>query len=334
MKNTSLILGIGLLLTLSGCQDTPEVQPSETPVDTEPVSIANPASENCVTKSGRIEMRQNKKGEYGVCLFEDNRQCEEWALMRGDCPVGGLKITGYENDAQIYCAITGGQVEGVGTDTPMCKRIDGTLCNAQANLDGDCPDPADPNPSAGNVEVSGDNSDYVFDMADISKSYNPMTGEAGSIGSEEQMIRTDFYNYLRNDNATGAVALLETNFKLESIFPEIGNAEPVRLAIPFRNGILLLIFAGNGYPSVPNDSFYFGFISAVENQIRLHRSLVTSYFDNPLGVTYKTSLDNNDSLKAVEILDQIEAETKQGIETGTFSHATVQTEYDKFVSEL
>ena len=50
-------------------------------------------------------MRANKKGQYGVCMFEDNRQCEEWALMHGDCPVGGLKITGYENEAEVYCAI-------------------------------------------------------------------------------------------------------------------------------------------------------------------------------------------------------------------------------------
>jgi putative hemolysin len=36
---------------------------------------------------------ENKKGQYGVCFFEDNRQCEEWALLRGDCPVGGKKVT-------------------------------------------------------------------------------------------------------------------------------------------------------------------------------------------------------------------------------------------------
>lgn len=116
-------------------------------------ALANPASENCVQKGGRLEIRKNKAGEYGVCLFEDNRQCEEWALLRGQCPVGGVKITGYENDAEIYCAITGGQVEGVGTPTPMCKRVDGTYCNAQANLDGDCPDPNDPNPNTGNTEA-------------------------------------------------------------------------------------------------------------------------------------------------------------------------------------
>jgi len=116
-------------------------------------ALANPASENCIQKGGTLEMRNNKLGQYGVCLFEDNRQCEEWALLRGQCPAGGVKITGYDNDAEIYCAITGGQVEGVGTLTPMCKRIDGTYCNAQANLDGDCPDPNNPNPNAGNTEA-------------------------------------------------------------------------------------------------------------------------------------------------------------------------------------
>lgn len=115
--------------------------------------IANPASANCVKVGGTLEMRNNPKGQYGVCLFEDNRQCEEWALMRGQCPVGGLKITGYENEAQVYCAITGGTVEGLGTNSVMCKRIDGTLCQVDSNFNGDCPDPNDPNPNSGNIEV-------------------------------------------------------------------------------------------------------------------------------------------------------------------------------------
>jgi putative hemolysin len=159
MKKLSIIFIVSFMFVLTGCQKPSSNEPVKTPetqvpADTsQPVGMANPASQNCVAKGGTLEIRKNAKGEYGVCLFEDNRQCEEWALMRGDCPEGGLKITGYENDAEVYCAITGGQVEGVGTETPMCKRIDGTLCNAQANLDGDCPDPTDPNPSAGNVEV-------------------------------------------------------------------------------------------------------------------------------------------------------------------------------------
>lgn len=154
MKKTFLILGA--ILILAGCQIFPtkkvEVQ-KDSLNGTQNTGIANPASSNCIAKGGTIEIRRNKAGEYGVCVFQDNRQCEEWAFLRGECPTGGIKITGYENDAEVYCVITGGRVEGAGTATPMCKRIDGTLCNAQANLDGECPDPNDPNPSAGNVET-------------------------------------------------------------------------------------------------------------------------------------------------------------------------------------
>jgi hypothetical protein len=135
-----IILGVYCVVMNTGSKD-------------DEAKIANPASENCIKLGGILEIRNNDKGQYGVCIFEDNRQCEEWALLRNQCPAGGLKITGYTNDAEIFCAITGGTVEGVGTPNPMCKRIDGTYCNAAANLNGDCPDPNDPNPSAGNVEI-------------------------------------------------------------------------------------------------------------------------------------------------------------------------------------
>lgn len=164
MKKSLLVLGAGLIILLAGCQgvsmnnqnaaESPATDTAKNTTSSEQkTALANPASVNCTEKGGTLEIRKSKRGEYGVCLFEDNRQCEEWALLRGNCPVGGLKITGYDNEAEVYCAITGGQVEGVGSATPMCKRIDGTYCNAQANLDGDCPDPNDSNPSAGNVEA-------------------------------------------------------------------------------------------------------------------------------------------------------------------------------------
>jgi putative hemolysin len=156
MKKTFLFLCVGLAFVLSGCQLFNQTAPAVTDNKTDvgqPVQMANPASTNCLEKGGKLEMRQNKNGDYGVCLFEDNRQCEEWALFRDQCPVGGKKVTGYENDAQIFCAITGGEVQGVGTSEVLCKRLDGTLCAVQANFNGECPDPKDPNPSAGNVEA-------------------------------------------------------------------------------------------------------------------------------------------------------------------------------------
>jgi len=157
MKKTFLIFWVIMVFVLAGCQNfsgDESVKISQEEVSTEQISkIANPASTNCLEKGGTLEIRQSKSGEYGVCLFEDNRQCEEWAFLRGDCPEGGVKITGYNTNGEVFCAITGGQIEGVGTEIPMCKRVDGTLCNAQANLDGECPDPNDSNPNAGNVEA-------------------------------------------------------------------------------------------------------------------------------------------------------------------------------------
>ena len=75
------------------------------------VGLANPASTYCMQKGGTLTIKKNPSGaEYGVCYFEDNRQCEEWAFLRGDCPYGGRRITGYDDEAAIFCAISGGTV--------------------------------------------------------------------------------------------------------------------------------------------------------------------------------------------------------------------------------
>lgn len=56
------------------------------------VGMANPASVNCLKKGGALQMRHSAAGSYGVCLFKGGRECEEWALFRGECPVGGLPV--------------------------------------------------------------------------------------------------------------------------------------------------------------------------------------------------------------------------------------------------
>jgi len=73
--------------------------------------LANPASVNCREKGGTLVIKKRGDGgEYGVCMFEDNRECEEWALYRGECPVGGINTIGYDTPAEVYCAITGGRL--------------------------------------------------------------------------------------------------------------------------------------------------------------------------------------------------------------------------------
>jgi len=71
--------------------------------------IANPASVNCINSGGTLIIRKSKdNSEYGVCVFEDNKECEEWALFRGECPVGGIDLKNFRTDDPFkYCAAIG-----------------------------------------------------------------------------------------------------------------------------------------------------------------------------------------------------------------------------------
>ena len=108
------------------------------------VGLANPASQNCVDKGGKLTLEKNRKGgQFGVCTFPDNLQCEEWAMMRGDCPAGGIKVTGFVTSAARYCAITGGAYKVTsGSNTAKeqgtCTFKSGRTCRATAYFDGTC----------------------------------------------------------------------------------------------------------------------------------------------------------------------------------------------------
>jgi putative hemolysin len=107
-------------------------------------AIANPASVNCIKKGGILSIqKRGDGGEYGICIFEDNRQCEEWALFRGECPVGGRKITGYVTPAARYCAITGGSYKATdqsNTDKERgtCTFNNGKSCDVWDYYSGRC----------------------------------------------------------------------------------------------------------------------------------------------------------------------------------------------------
>jgi putative hemolysin len=138
MKRMSVV-AVLLALVLSACAPA-----TPTAVIEQQPGIANPASENCVAKGGALQMQKNPNGgEYGVCVFEDNLQCEEWAMFRGDCPVGGIKITGYITPAAVYCAITGGQYDITGNsgepnETGTCTFKNNKVCDAAEYFAGAC----------------------------------------------------------------------------------------------------------------------------------------------------------------------------------------------------
>ncbi len=51
------------------------------------IGMANPASEHCVKKGGKLELRKDKEGGgVGICHLPDGTQVEEWELFRRDNP--------------------------------------------------------------------------------------------------------------------------------------------------------------------------------------------------------------------------------------------------------
>ena len=116
--------------------------------------IANPASENCIQQGGTLVIQERSDGgQYGVCFFEDNRQCEEWAMLRGDCPVGGVKVTGYVTPAAQYCAITGGEYQVTGSSNTeqeqgTCTFKNGQTCDVWEYFAGKCAPTSEAGPSS------------------------------------------------------------------------------------------------------------------------------------------------------------------------------------------
>jgi TolB protein len=171
-------LGILLLVSLlvSGCVGVEQAvgtpaqlvqsEPAETePAQTEPVQMANPASQNCIDQGGTLAFEQRADlGEIGVCYFEDNRQCEEWALFYGDCPAGGVKVTGYATEAGRFCAITGGTYaatseSGADPEQGTCTFANGVVCVAWDYYNGVCDPDQEPTP------VPASNTQWYVDQA-------------------------------------------------------------------------------------------------------------------------------------------------------------------------
>lgn len=80
-------LAVGLLAACAPPHLAPSAQPTNGAV-----GLPNPASKFCVDQGYKLEMRKDDQGnEYGVCIFDDGNECEEWAFFRGECGAGRAK---------------------------------------------------------------------------------------------------------------------------------------------------------------------------------------------------------------------------------------------------
>jgi len=143
-KITLFMLLAAIFLSACSQKSNPNETPVPSSVPASEAGLPNPASVNCEEKGGKLEIRdRGEMGQYGVCVFEDNRQCEEWTLYRGECPAGGVKVTGFATDAAVFCAITGGEytvtgMDGAADEQGTCTLKNGTSCDVWDNFNGKC----------------------------------------------------------------------------------------------------------------------------------------------------------------------------------------------------
>lgn len=70
------------LVVMAACAPTPAAT-SIAP------NLPNPASVFCEKNGGKLEIRNAKDGgQFGVCVFADKSECDEWAFFRGECKPG------------------------------------------------------------------------------------------------------------------------------------------------------------------------------------------------------------------------------------------------------
>ncbi len=133
-------LGIGILalvLVLGACGDDDEEEQSGLP---------NPAAVYCEEQGGTVDMRTDDAGNvYGVCVFPDGSECDEWAFYRGECAPGGSlggDGAGTANPASEYCVEQGGTLEIRTNDADnqygVCVFADGSECDEWAFFRGEC----------------------------------------------------------------------------------------------------------------------------------------------------------------------------------------------------
>ncbi|MEZ4644366.1 MAG: META domain-containing protein [Chloroflexota bacterium] len=146
-KQTLLVMSLLIMsLLLVACGQTNE--PGVTNGDTAPAAtddtaagLANPASVYCEEQGGTLEIRtDNNGGQYGVCLFDDGSECDEWAFFRGECAPSSIPLFETLWVLQSY----GGQSPVAGTVPTLKISSDGQLsgstgCNtffSNATIDG------------------------------------------------------------------------------------------------------------------------------------------------------------------------------------------------------
>jgi len=99
MYKIKIFIGFSLLFVIfiTGCKG------GETQPESDEANLPNPASVFCQEQGGVTEIRSDSEGgQYGVCLFPDGSECDEWAFFRGECAPGEAQVAPSPESAPSY----------------------------------------------------------------------------------------------------------------------------------------------------------------------------------------------------------------------------------------
>jgi putative hemolysin len=123
--------------------------------DPNSIGLANPASVNCEKIGGKVDIRDGTGGQYGVCVFTNGTECEEWALFRGEgCTLpavtpqpdetGFIKCPEPRAQPPVACTMDYNPVCGVKDTGVRCVRAPCPMASENVTFGNACGACADP----------------------------------------------------------------------------------------------------------------------------------------------------------------------------------------------
>jgi putative hemolysin len=80
------LIGVVVCTLLSAPARSSGPEPAGSPGS---AGLPNPAAVYCEEQGGRVENRTAADGsQYGVCIFPDRSECDEWTFYRSECGPG------------------------------------------------------------------------------------------------------------------------------------------------------------------------------------------------------------------------------------------------------
>jgi len=140
-----LVLVICLMFLASCSLFTGQSETVPSTEDDAQADMPNPASVYCEENGGILEIRKDEAAnEYGICLFPDGSECDEWTFYRGECSPGDSlsDSANMPNPASVYCEEQGYTIEirtaQDGSQSGVCIFPDGSECDEWAFFSGEC----------------------------------------------------------------------------------------------------------------------------------------------------------------------------------------------------